>query len=65
MSKGGLIFKRGNQYRINGELNISRSIGDRKHKGYMSAEPDIYKFEKSEYKKLMLATDGFYNHELF
>lgn len=65
MSKGGLIFKRGNQYRINGQLNISRSIGDRKHKNYMSAEPEIYKIDKSIYKKLILATDGFYKHQLF
>jgi len=65
MSKGGLIFKRGNQYRINGELNISRSLGDKKHKQYMSSEPDFYRFGKSEFKKIILATDGFYRHELF
>lgn len=65
MSKGGLIFKRGTQYRINGELNISRSIGDKKHKKYMSSEPDFYYFSKADYKKIILATDGFYKHELF
>lgn len=62
MSKGGLIFKRGTQYRINGELNISRSIGDKKHKYYMSSEPDLYHFNKEEFKKIMLVTDGFYKH---
>jgi serine/threonine protein phosphatase PrpC len=62
MSKGGLIFKRGTQYRINGELNVSRSLGDKKHKQYMSAEPDLYRFDKSQFKKIMLTTDGFYKH---
>jgi len=31
----------------------------------MSAEPDIYRFDKNNYKKIMLVTDGFYKHELF
>jgi hypothetical protein len=31
----------------------------------MSAEPEIYKIDKSIYKKLILATDGFYKHQLF
>ena len=31
----------------------------------MSSEPEFYRYDKSEYKKILLTTDGFYKHELF
>lgn len=37
--RGGLVLKRGNIYRINGELNVSRSFGDNKLKPYLSSIP--------------------------
>ena len=68
MEKGAIIFKRGKKHRINGEMMLSRAIGDRKYKRFMSAEPEIVSFKKSEYSELFIGTDGFWeearSHEL-
>jgi len=56
--KGGVIFKN----RLQGELAISRSIGDISYKNFMSSEPEISVYdieEQDEY--LILGTDGFWN----
>jgi len=56
--KGGTVLNN----RLQGELAISRSIGDINFKRYMSSEPEIisYKFtDKDTY--LFLASDGFWN----
>lgn len=37
MDRKGILLKRGNQYRINGELNLSRGFGDRNYKNCMSS----------------------------
>jgi serine/threonine protein phosphatase PrpC len=55
------VLKKGQQYRINGELNLSRSFGDRHLKHCMSSKPDLYRFEKRQYRRWVMATDGFYN----
>jgi serine/threonine protein phosphatase PrpC len=55
------VLKKGMQYRINGELNLSRSFGDRYLKQCMSSKPDIYHLSKKQYRRLVMATDGFYN----
>lgn len=34
---GGAIFKAKNTYRVSGELNLSRSIGDKKYKKWISS----------------------------
>lgn len=45
ISKGGIVLKKGTQYRINGELNLSRAFGDKAYKYCMSAIPDISLFQ--------------------
>ena len=61
INRGGIILKKGNQYRINGELNLSRCFGDKHLKPFLTAKPDFYSFDKSNQKRLVFATDGFYN----
>jgi len=56
--KGGVLLKN----RLEGELAISRSIGDINFKAFMSSEPDIFVYEITEADDyLILATDGFWN----
>jgi serine/threonine protein phosphatase PrpC len=55
------VLKKGEKYRINGELNLSRAFGDRHLKHCMSSQPDLYRFPKSAHKRWVMATDGFYN----
>lgn len=55
------MLKKGEQYRINGELNLSRAFGDRHLKHCMSSKPDLYHFPKRAYKRWVMASDGFYN----
>ena len=38
---GGCVLRSQNMYRVNGGLAISRAIGDKKLKPYVSAEPEI------------------------
>ena len=44
ISRGGFVLKKGTQYRINGELNLSRCIGDKHLKYCVSSQPDLYRF---------------------
>ena len=44
INRGGIVLKKGEQYRINGELKLSRSFGDRHLKHCMSSTPDLYRF---------------------
>lgn len=56
--KGGIILKN----RLEGELALSRSIGDYRFKKYLSSEPEMTSHQlsdKDEY--IILATDGFWN----
>ena len=56
--KGGTVLNN----RLQGELAISRSIGDINFKRYMSSEPEIVSYkltDKDEF--LFLASDGFWN----
>jgi len=61
INRGGIILKKGNQYRINGELNLSRCFGDKHLKQFLSSKPDLYSIDKSSQKRYVFATDGFYN----
>jgi len=48
--------------RLEGELALSRSIGDYRFKKYLSSEPEMTSHQlsdKDEY--IILATDGFWN----
>jgi hypothetical protein len=58
---GGLIFKSKNSYRVAGELNLSRSIGDSKYKSWISANPSIKRYENA-FSHIVIATDGFTKH---
>lgn len=66
-SRGGLIFERrlSNgivKARVLGTLEVTRSIGDRNYKKFISCDPDIYqyKFEEDD-QYVVLGSDGFWN----
>ena len=54
------MLKKGQEYRINAELNLSRSFGDRKLKYCMSSHPDVYRLNRRQFRRWIMATDGFY-----
>ena len=57
-NKGGVVLNN----RLEGELALSRSIGDIRFKHYMNSEPEIVAHEiKSQDEYLILATDGYWN----
>ena len=57
-NRGGTILKN----RLEGELALSRSIGDINFKAYMSSEPEISEYEITDDDDfLLLASDGFWN----
>ena len=65
-SKGAHIFEKKKVFRINGELAVARSFGDKNYKQFISCEPEIIKIslnlgDCNQY--LILGTDGFYNVE--
>ncbi|KAL0272284.1 UNVERIFIED_CONTAM: hypothetical protein PYX00_005319 [Menopon gallinae] len=40
-TQGGYVLKAGGSYRVNGQLSVSRAIGDKEYKPYVSSEPDV------------------------
>jgi len=55
------LFEVGLSYRINGNLAVSRSIGDLKYKPAISSEPEIQAINLSSLDQyLILASDGLY-----
>jgi serine/threonine protein phosphatase PrpC len=66
-SRGGLILERrlNNgmvKSRVLGTLEITRSIGDRNYKKFITCEPDIYQYtfgDSDQY--VVLGSDGFWN----
>jgi serine/threonine protein phosphatase PrpC len=67
--KGGWIIEKKvnnhTKYLVQGTLEVTRSMGDRQYKKYITCEPDIteYKFhEKDNY--VILASDGFWKVNL-
>lgn len=74
-SRGVLILEYKKKLRINGELLVTRSFGDRKYKDYITNEPEIIQFDLKEFlvadsaefnenkqmNFLVLASDGFWN----
>lgn len=65
IARGGIVLKKGSQYRINGELNLSRCFGDKHLKYCVSSKPDLYKIDAKECKRWVLASDGFYVADQF
>lgn len=58
--RGGIILKRGKQYRLNGEINLSRSFGDQSLKPSLSSSPEVIELSRQHFKYIVLATDGFW-----
>lgn len=58
--RGGLVVRCGNSLRLNGELCLSRSIGDAKYKAFLSATPEISVYRNTDSKYLVLGSDGFW-----
>lgn len=58
--KNGRILKIGETYRVNGSLSLSRSIGDKNYKKYISniAEVNIY---ENVFEKITLTSDGIFS----
>lgn len=55
------LFKSGSSYRINGNLAVSRSIGDLKYKPAITSEPEIQSINLGALDQyLILASDGIY-----
>ena len=56
--RGGTLFNN----RLEGELALSRSVGDINFKAYMSNEPEVSVYEmRREDRYLVLGSDGFWN----
>lgn len=63
-TKGALIIKIKNAYRIMGEIAVTRSFGDRSYKDFITCDPNIYKFNLKEFYKeglLLMGSDGYWN----
>ncbi|CAE7518851.1 unnamed protein product [Symbiodinium natans] len=59
---GGWVTWRSGQWRVNGDLNLSRALGDLEYKGLISAIPDITIHDRSpEDEFLVLGSDGIFN----
>ena len=62
--RNAIILEYKKKLRINGELLVTRSFGDRKYKEFITAEPEIATIdlkECSEFEYIALASDGFWN----
>jgi len=63
-ARGGFIFEKktitgARRILVQGSLEVTRAIGDRNYKKYITCEPDIYEYEFSQDDQyLILATDG-------
>eukprot|EP00331_Platyophrya_macrostoma_P022514 CAMPEP_0176452670 /NCGR_PEP_ID=MMETSP0127-20121128/28695_1 /TAXON_ID=938130 /ORGANISM="Platyophrya macrostoma, Strain WH" /LENGTH=251 /DNA_ID=CAMNT_0017841211 /DNA_START=165 /DNA_END=920 /DNA_ORIENTATION=- len=61
-SQGGVIIVHKNRPLVQGSLQITRSIGDRKYKPYITCEPDIYEHQiTKDDQMVIMATDGFWD----
>ena len=57
VSKGGFVMNN----RTNGNLAMSRSLGDRNLKNVITAEPDIFEFSMRNIKYVVQASDGLWD----
>jgi serine/threonine protein phosphatase PrpC len=60
--RGGIIIKKGKQYRVNGEINISRSFGDGRLKPFLSSIPEVNEMPRHLFRSLVVASDGFWEN---
>ncbi len=62
----GFIIPVGNVLRLNGHLNLTRSLGDQMYKPWVSCQPEVTVYDiKKDDKYLILATDGLWNVIIF
>lgn len=60
---GGVVINWGNSCRVNGALSVSRAIGDKEYKPYISAEPDIECIDlDGEEDFIVLGCDGLWDN---
>jgi len=60
-SSGGLITYYDGMGRVNGTLNLSRSIGDHYLKRHVISDPYIHKISLTEVKYIVMASDGIWD----
>ena len=61
-SQGGVIIVHKTRSLVQGSLQITRSIGDRKYKKYISCEPDVFEHDiTSDDQMLIMGSDGFWD----
>ncbi|KAG5676284.1 hypothetical protein PVAND_006132 [Polypedilum vanderplanki] len=59
---GGIVLYWSNSYRVNGQLAVSRAIGDISHKPFVTAEPDIVELDlDGEEDFFVMACDGLWD----
>jgi serine/threonine protein phosphatase PrpC len=59
---GGVVLYWGNSWRVNGQLAVSRAIGDASHKPFVSAEPEIVELLlDGEEDFIVLGCDGLWD----
>jgi serine/threonine protein phosphatase PrpC len=59
---GGYVFRcEGNVYRVNGNLNLSRSIGDHYMKKFIISDPYIKSTKTKKIKYIVVASDGIWD----
>lgn len=59
IGRRGLILKTGGTYRVHGNLSLSRSIGDKNYKEFISSTPEVNIYENS-FEKIILTSDGIF-----
>ena len=59
---GGVVLFWANQYRVNGQLAVSRAIGDIGHKPYVSAQPEVVELNlDGEEDFVVMGCDGLWD----
>ena len=61
-SLGGVIIVHKSRSLVQGSLQITRSIGDKKYKKFISCEPDVFEQDiTSDDQMIIMASDGFWD----
>ena len=59
---GGFVIVHKSRYLVQGSLQVTRSIGDRKYKQFISCEPDVLEQSlEAEDQALIMGSDGFWD----
>jgi len=64
--RGGFVFEKKShqhtRYLVQGTLEVTRSVGDRMYKKYITCEPDILEYDfNTDDEYLLIGSDGFWN----